>query len=425
MKVEALNQIMQELSHQGLTPAAIDGIGKVLSQHVNTQEGVTDVLGQLAKAMFENMLNVEINHHLGYNKHEKAKVRRANTRNGYGTKTLKTDRGELEIRRPRDRNATFEPIVIPKGQTRLEGLDKVIQKLYAKGVSTRDASDFIKELYHGVEVSPALISAVTDSVMQEVEAWRNRPLDPIYPIVFLDCIVTKVRCHGRVIKQAVYIALAIDMTGKKQILGIWQSEESGNETAKFWAAVLTELESRGVKDVFIFCVDGLSGFAEAIELVFPKAKVQRCILHMVRNNLRYVATKDKKAVAGGLKAIYQSPTESAALQALEEFAERWLGKYPCIERSWRKHWDTLRTIFDYPPEIRKIIYTTNAIESLNSVIRKTINNRRIFPNAQSAMKMIYLAVQLAAERWTRPVRDWTAALNRLMIEYEGRFDIEN
>ena len=393
----------------------IENIGKELSRNIKTQQEMTEVIGQLIKSMMEGILNAELDSHLGYEKNEKAAQRRKNTRNGYSAKTLKTDYGDLAIQTPRDRDASFEPLIIPKGKTRLDGFEDTILTLYEQGMTVRQIQQTIRELYHGAEISTEVISNVTDAVIDEVQAWQNRPLESVYVIVYLDCLVVKVRHHGRVINKSIYIALGIDRSGYKELLGLWTAE---TESAKFWLAILTELQNRGVTDVFIFCVDGLKGFAEAIAMVYPKAKIQLCIVHMMRNSLRYVATKDKKAVSADLKQIYNSPTEPAAKQALDGFADQWSAKYPSIERSWRSNWDNLITLFDYPAEIRKIIYTTNAIESLNSVIRKSIRNRKIFPSDQSALKVFYLAIKRASAHWTRPIRDWIPAMNQLAIDYE-------
>ena len=398
----------------------LEKIGKELSKGVKTQKDVMDIVGRLTKSLLESSLNGELDSHLGYEKNNKSqKRRRKNTRNGYSSKTLKTERGDIEIQSPRDRESSFEPLIIPKGKTRLEGFEDTILALYSRGMTTRDIQEAIKDLYHGAEISHSVISNVTEAVMDEVEVWQNRPLNSTYPILFLDCLVVKVRQDNRVIKKSIYLALAITEEGYKELLGLWISE---NEGSKFWLSVLTELQNRGVKDVFIFCVDGLSGFPEAIEAAFPKAQTQLCIVHMVRNSLRYVTTKDMKAVAQDLKAIYSSTTLEAAERALSEFSKKWSVKYPRIEASWRKNWENLITIFNYPMEIRKIFYTTNAIESLNSVIRKAIRNRKIFPNDQSALKLVYLAVKKASEKWTMPLRIWKPAMNRFAIEYEGRFD---
>jgi len=397
----------------------IESIGKELAKQVKTQKDLSDITGQLMKVVLEQALNSELDEHLGYAKNEKSETRKRNTRNGFSKKTIKGEKGELEINIPRDREASFEPKVIPKGKTRLEGFEDNILALYARGMTTRDIQGAIRELYSGAEISHSVISNVTEGVIEEVHAWQDRPLNAVYPIVFLDCIVVKVHHEKRVINKAIYLALGITEDGQKDLLGLWISE---NEGSKFWLGVLTELQNRGLKDVFIFAVDGLSGFPEAIVAAYPKSKIQLCIVHSVRNSLRYVPSKDMKAVAADLKAIYNSATLAAAEKALDEFSEKWSSKYPHIERSWRKNWENLITIFDYPYEIRKIFYTTNAIESLNSVIRKAIRNRKIFPNDQSALKIVYLAVKKASERWTMPLRNWKPAMNRFAIEYGDRFD---
>ena len=288
--------------------------------------------------------------------------------------------------------------------------------LYAKGLSTRDIVDTFKELY-GADVSPGLISKVTDAVIEQVIEWQSRPLDTVYPLVYLDCIVVKIRQDKKVINKAVYLALGVNMEGQKELLGMWLSE---NEGAKFWLGVITELQNRGVKDILIACIDGLKGFPEAIQTVFPKTQIQLCIVHMVRNSLKLVPWKDYKAVTTDLKRIYQSVTEEEALVELDNFEKAWDSKYPQISRSWRSHWGNLNAIFNYPADIRKAIYTTNAIESLNSVIRKAIKKRKLFPTDDAAKKVIYLAIQQASKKWTMPIRDWKTALNRFMIEFEDR-----
>jgi putative transposase len=353
--------------------------------------------------------------HLG----EKSKGRRkhGNSRNGYTPKTLKTDTAEIPLEIPRDRNSDFEPLLVKKNQRRSGDLDSKILSLYAKGMTTRDISDTFKEMYD-VDVSHTLISKVTDGVMEEVIVWQNRPLDSVYPVLFLDCIVVKVREDKRIINKSVFLALAINSEGKKELLGLWIAQ---NEGSKFWMSVLTELQNRGVTDIFIASVDGLSGFPDAIKTVFPETKVQLCIVHQIRNSLKYVSYKDRKAVASDLKNIYRSVTEEEARMELDRFAERWDSQYPSISKGWRLNWENLITLFDYPDEIRRIIYTTNAIESLNSVIRKSIRNRKIFPNDNSVFKIIYLAIEQASRKWTMPIREWKPAMNRFAVEYEGRF----
>ncbi|MFK5057809.1 IS256 family transposase, partial [Klebsiella pneumoniae] len=323
-----------------------------------------------------------------------------------------------ELRTPRDREATFEPQLLKKNQTRITGMDNQILSLYAKGMTTREIAAAFKEMYDA-DVSPALVSKVTDAVMEQVVEWQNRPLDAIYPIVYLDCIVLKVRQDSRVINKSVFLALGINIEGQKELLGMWLAE---NEGAKFWLNVLTELKNRGLNDILIACVDGLKGFPDAINAVYPEARIQLCIVHMVRNSLRFVSWKDYKAVTRDLKAIYQAPTEEAGLQALEVFASAWDSRYPQISRSWTANWLNLATFFGYPADIRKVIYTTNAIESLNSVIRHAIKKRKVFPTDESVKKVVWLAIQAASQKWTMPLRDWRMAMSRFIIEFGDRLD---
>lgn len=387
-----------------------------LAKSIKSEKDLAALSKHLLKLTVERAMNVEMNEHLGYEKHSVAGKNSGNSRNGTSSKVIKGDFGEVEIITPRDRKSTFEPQIIRKNQTRITEFDQQILTLYAKGMTTRDIAETFKEMY-GAEVSHSLISKVTEAVIEEVVAWQARPLDEIYPILYLDCIVVKCHQDKRVINKAVYVALGINCEGRKELIGLWISE---NEGSKFWLSVLTELNNRGVKDIFIACVDGLTGFPEAINTVFPKTKIQLCIVHMVRNSLRYVPHKDMKSVAADLKSIYRAVTLDQAEEALLLFGEKWDSKYPAISRSWNKHWQNISTLFSYPEEIRKIIYTTNAIESLNSVIRKAINNRKIFPSDQSALKVVYLAIQNASKKWTMSLHDWRAAMNRFAIEFEGR-----
>jgi transposase-like protein len=375
---------------------------KALSGNIKTAEELEDLTRLLRKTTLEAMLEGELEAHLGYPKHASEGHHSGNSRNGYSNKTLKCEHGEIAIDIPRDRNGAFEPQVIPKGQTR--------------GMSTRDIAATLLELYD-VEVSAPLISRVTEHVLEQVQEWQSRPLDEVYPIVYLDCIVVKIRQDKRVINKAIYLALGINMEGHKELLGLWLSE---NEGAKFWLSVLTELQQRGLKDIFIAAVDGLTGFPEAINAVYPKTKVQLCIVHMVRNSLRFVSWKERKAVAADLKKIYASLSVEEAERELDAFGQRWDEKFPSISQSWRKHWPNLITLFEYPDDIRKAIYTTNAIESLNSVIRKAIKNRKVFPTDQSAIKVVYLAIQAASKKWTMPIHHWKNAMNRFMIEFPDR-----
>ena len=387
-----------------------------LGRGLKSPDDLAKLSRELLKITIEASLNAEMDAHLGYGKHSVAGYKTGNSRNGYNRKTLKGDHGELEIATPRDRNGDFEPLFVKKNQTRLTKFDDQILTLYAKGMTTRDIVETFEELY-GAELSPTLVSQVTHAVLEKVIEWQSRPLDAVYPILYLDCIVVKIRQDKRVINKAVYVALGVNIHGQKELLGLWMSE---NEGAKFWLSVLTELKNRGVNDVFIACVDGLSGFPDAIAAAFPKTQVQLCIVHMIRNSLKFVSWKDRKAVAAGLKAIYQSVTVTEAEQELEAFAQQWDKQYPGISASWRKHWVNLIAFFDYPNEIRKVIYTTNAIESLNSVIRKAVERRKLFPNDDSAMKVVYLAIDQAAKKWTMPIHNWKPALNQFMILYADR-----
>ncbi len=395
-----------------IDPKLIDELAK----SIKTEKDLAALSKHLLKLTVERAMNAELDEHLGYEKNAPEGKNSGNSRNGHSSKTLKGNFGEVDIVTPRDRNSTFEPQIIRKGQTRITDFDQQILSLYAKGMTTRDIADAFKEMY-GADVSHTLISKVTDAVIDEVNAWQTRPLDEVYPVLYLDCIVIKCHQEKRVINKSVYLALAINREGRKELLGLWIAE---NEGSKFWLSVLTELNQRGVQDILIACVDGLTGFPEAINAVFPKTKIQLCIVHLVRNSLRYVSYKDMKAVAADLKSIYQSINMEQAESALLAFGEKWDAKYPAISRSWTNHWQNIVTIFAFPQEIRKIIYTTNAIESLNSVIRKSINNRKIFPNDQSALKVIYLAIQKASQKWSMSLHDWRAAMNRFVIEFDGR-----
>ena len=390
-----------------------------LAKSIKSEKDLAALSKHLLKLTVERAMNVEMDEHLGYEKHSAAGKNSGNSRNGTSSKVIKGDFGEVEISTPRDRKSTFDPQIIRKNQTRITEFDQQILTLYAKGMTTRDIAETFKEMY-GAEVSHALISKVTDAVIEEVVAWQARPLDEIYPILYLDCMVIKCHQDKRVINKAVYVALGINCEGRKELIGLWISE---NEGSKFWLSVLTELNNRGVRDIFIACVDGLTGFPDAINTVFPKTKIQLCIVHLVRNSLRYVPHKDMKAVATDLKSVYRAVTLDQAENALLTFSEKWDIKYPATSRSCNKHWQNIITLFSYPEEIRKIIYTTNAIESLNSVIRKSINNRKIFPSDQSALKVVYLAIQNASKKWTMSLHDWRAAMNRFAIEFEDRMPV--
>ena len=378
--------------------------------------GEGGVLKGLTKRLVERALEGEMTTHLGYEKHAPEGRNSGNSRNGATGKRVLTGEGELEIEVPRDRNGDFDPQLVKKGQRRLPGFDEKVIALYARGLTTREIQGHLMDLY-GVEVSPTLISNVTDAVLEEVRAWQSRPLDAVYPIVYLDAIHLKLRSSGAVQNQAVYVALGINLEGQKDLLGLWVGETEGS---KFWLNVLTELKNRGVRDILIACVDGLKGFPDAIENLFPQAPVQLCIVHMVRNSLRYVSWKERKAIAVDLRTIYAAPTAEAAEQALEAFARKWDGRFPSISKSWQANWQRVIPFFGYPPEIRKVIYTTNAIESINASLRKVTRKRGAFPNPDSVRKVLYLAILKASERWARPIKDWVAALNHFTIVFEGR-----
>ncbi|MFC0138893.1 IS256 family transposase [Erwinia mallotivora] len=385
-----------------------------LAKGLKTESDLNAFSRMLTKLTVETALNAELTEHLGHEKN--APKTGSNTRNGYSSRTLLCDDGEIELNTPRDRENSFEPQLIKKNQTRITQMDSQILSLYAKGMTTREIVATFKEMYDA-DVSPTLISQVTDAVKEQVSEWQNRPLDALYPIVYLDCIVVKVRQNGTVINKAVFLALGINTEGQKELLGMWLAE---NEGAKFWLGVLTELKNRGLQDILIACVDGLTGFPDAINSVYPQTHIQLCIIHMVRNSLKYVSWKDYKAVTGGLKAVYQAPTEEAALMALDMFAGIWDEKYPQISKSWRAHWGNLNTFFGYPPDIRKAIYTTNAIESLNSVIRAAIKKRKVFPTDDSVRKVIYLAIKDASKKWSMPIQNWRLAMSRFIIEFGDR-----
>jgi len=392
----------------------IKSLAEAAAKNIKTERDLAEFSQMLRKITIETALNAELDDHLGYSKHEKSDVQ--NSRNGHSRKTLQTEDGTFELNTPRDRDGSFEPELVKKHQRRFTSMDDKILFLYAQGMTTREIVETFADMY-GAEVSASLVSKVTDAVIDQVVEWQNRPLDAIYPIVYLDCIVLKIRQDKQVINKSIYLALGVNLEGHKELLGLWLSE---NEGAKFWLSVLTELNNRGVKDILIACVDGLKGFPDAIASVYPQTQIQLCIVHMVRYSMKFVSWKDYRAVTTDLKRIYQSATEEAALSALDDFSQKWDGKYPQIAKSWQRNWENLNTLFNYPADIRKAIYTTNAIESLNSVIRKATKKRKVFPTDDSARKVIYLAIQAASKKWTMPIRNWKAALNRFMIEFEDR-----
>ena len=393
-------------------------IDKLLGDYRKREDliGENGLLKQLTKAVIERALQAELTTHLGYEKHSPEGHNNGNSRNGVSAKQLKGDFGEVQIEVPRDRQASFDPKLVGKGQTRFVGFDDKILSMYARGMTTREIQGHLQQMY-GVEVSPALISNVTDAVIEEVKAWQTRPLDAVYPIVYLDALVVKMRTDGWVENRAVYVAIGITLEGRKEVLGLWTS---ANEGAKFWLQVLTEMQNRGLKDIFIACVDGLKGFPQAIETVYPKTTVQLCIVHMVRASLNYVSWKERKRVARDLKSIYRAATAEEAERQLAKFAAQWDGQYPSISALWRRNWQGVIPFFQFPPEIRKIVYTTNAIESLNMSLRKAIKTRGAFPSEDAALKVMYLALRNLATKWNA-VQGWKEALNRFALVWEARF----
>jgi len=399
---------------------AIDNelIDKLLKDYKKPEDlvGENGLLKELTKRLLERAMSAEMTEHVGYEKHDATGDNTGNSRNGTSAKTIKGTFGTMPIEVPRDRNGTFEPQIIEKHQTRFMGFDDNIISLYARGLSTREIQQNLEEIYH-VEVSAGLISNVTNEVIEEVKTWQNRQLDEVYPIVYMDAIQFKVRDSGHVKNKAVYLAIGMTMDGLKEVLGLWIAQTEG---AKFWLQVVTELKNRGVKDILIACVDGLKGFPEAIESVFPQTVVQLCIVHLVRHSLNYVNWKERKEVAHDLKTIYTSATDVEAQQRLGEFSRKWDAKYPMIAKSWHSNWARVIPFFAHPEEIRRVIYTTNAIESLNMSLRKVTKARGSFPNDDAVFKLLYLALRNIAKKWTKPVHDWKGALNRFAIIYENR-----
>lgn len=390
------------------------------SREVKTQDdlfGKDGILKQLSKQLMERLLEAEMTNHLGYAKHTIEGHNSGNSRNGKTKKIVKTGNGDIKIAVPRDRESEFTPVLIEKRKSNLKGLDDQILSLYAKGMTVRDIHDHLSELY-GTEISRDLISTITDAVLEDVAEWRNRPLDKIYPIVFIDGFVSKCRLDRTVSNRTVYVVYGINLEGQKDVIGLYLGE---NEGSKFWLQVLTELRNRGLEDIFILCADGLKGLPEAVETAFPKSLFQTCIVHMVRHSLNYVPYKEKKAVAADLKKIYESSTEALAAQALDDFELNWRDKYPVIVKSWRNNWEKVIPFMQFPIEIRKVIYTTNIVESLNNTLRKSVRNRGHFPTEDALMKVLYLAIKGVSKKWTMPIRDWKLALNRFAIMFPDRF----
>ena len=395
---------------------------EILDQLLADISSVADLMGdaglfrQLKKALMERALGAELTHHLGYEKGAPAVRARSNSRNGHSAKTVLSDDGSLDLSIPRDRAGTFEPKLVPKGVTRLDGFDSKIISLYARGLSVREIQAHLNDMY-GTEVSPDLISRVTDAVLEEVREWQSRPLDTVYPIVFFDALRVKIRDEGIVKNKAVYVALALDTEGQKHVLGLWIEQTEG---AKFWLKVMNDLKTRGLNDILIAVVDGLKGFPEAIGAVYPQTMVQTCIVHLIRNSLQFVSWKDRKSIMPDLKAIYRAANAEAALERLDAFEAKWGRQYPTIAPAWRRAWDYVTPLFAFPPSIRKMIYTTNAVESLNRSLRKIIKTRGSFPTDDAALKLLYLAIQNAGLRWRRPI-EWTAAMSQFAILFGDRF----
>lgn len=398
---------------------------EILDELLKDYKGPADLVGpdgvlkQLTKALVERAMQAEMTEQLGYEPNGGGAKATKNRRNGTSKKTVRSDLGPLELDVPRDRDGAFDPLIVPKHQREFKGFDDKILSMYARGMSTREIAEHLKEIY-GVSVSPELVSRATDAVKELLDEWRNRPLDAFYPVLFLDAIVIKVRDGSQVVKKSMYLALAIRLDGQKELLGLWTESAEG---AKFWVRILNELQNRGVKDILIAAVDGLTGFPEAINAVFPQTEVQLCMVHLVRSSLKYVPFKDRKAVAADLKSIYLSPSEDGAYTALESFASKWDLKYPIIAGSWRKRWTEVTPFLKFPAVIRKAVYTTNAIESVNYSIRKVTQNRQSFPTVDAAQKLVFMALQNIAKKWTMPLRDWGAALNQFIIIYGTRIPV--
>lgn len=393
-------------------------LDELLAEYSNPEDltGPEGLLKRLTGALVERALQAEMTDHLGYEHSAQEGQGSGNSRNGSGKKTLRTDQGNVTVEVPRDRNGTFEPKLVKKHQRSFKGFDDKILSMYARGMSVRDIQAHLAEIY-ATEVSPDLISRVTDAVVDEVQAWQARPLDAVWPIVFLDALVIKVRDQGVVQNKSAYIALGMGVDGHKEVLGIWLES---NEGAKFWLKVITELKNRGVQDILIACCDGLKGFPQAIEAVFPQAVVQTCIVHMIRNSMRFVGWQQRKAVCAELRAVYAAPSEQAGMAELDAFEAKFATQYPAIALSWRSNWERVRPFFDFPPELRKLIYTTNAIESLNFQLRKITKAKGHFPSDEAATKLLYLALRNAEKKWTMVPRFWNSALNQLVIYFPGR-----
>lgn len=391
----------------------------VKEHNFQSVEHIQTTLKELFKDVLEEALQAELDTQLAYDRYDAKSKKTKNSRNGYSKKTVSSEYGDIEIQVPRDRLGEFDPVVVKKHQTNVTGIEDQIVALYAKGVSTRDIQDHLLNLY-GVEVSPTLISNVTNKIVPIIKEWQNRPLQNIYTVVFLDAIHFKVKQDGHIVNKAAYMVIGIDLEGNKDVLGIWIGE---NESAKFWLSVLNDLKNRGVQDILIACVDNLTGFTQAISACYPQTEIQKCIIHQIRNSTRYVSYKDLKKVTADLKPIYKAATEEAALLELDRFEETWGSKYPLLVKSWRQNWNELSTFFKYPPELRKLIYTTNMIESYHRQLRKVTKGKSIFPTDESLLKMLYLSTMDVLKRWTGRVQNWGQILLQLTVYYPERVQV--
>lgn len=401
-----------------IAPIDLDNLQAEI-KNCTTMEDITGkngILKRLLKNMVEKILEAEISESLGYDKYAAEGKHSGNSRNGKTAKTVKSDFGEFPLETPRDRKGEFEPALVKKRQTDISSFDEKIISMYAKGMTVRDIQDHLNEMY-GVDISPAMVSTITDKVMTLATEWQSRPLQALYPIVFFDAIHYKVRSEGKVLSKAAYTCLGVDIRGRKEILGLWVGE---NEGAHFWLAICNELKNRGVEDILIACVDGLKGFPGAINTVFPKTEIQLCIVHMIRNSLKYIASKYQKEFMADLKPVYQAPTEEKAKLELKNLGQKWGNRYPLVIKSWEKNWANLSTYFKYPECIRRIIYTTNAVESLHRQFRKVTKNRSLFPNDEALLKILFLATRDITKKWTMPVRDWGFTISQFAVIFEGR-----
>lgn len=400
---DVIDQLLDQIDFHGMT--------------VEELAGENGLLKKLTSRFYSKALDAEMDEHLGYKKNDNAGDNSGNSRNGYTTKTVITDDNDtIEVQVPRDRNSTFEPVIIPKHEKRTPLFNDQIISMYSFGMSTRDIQRHLQQVY-GVTVSPETISNITESVMADVREWQNRPLEKSYPILFLDALRVNSRQDGKNINKALYVALAINWEGRKEVLGLWLADTEG---AKFWMSVLTDIKNRGTEDILIACMDGLTGFPDAVKAVFPDTHIQHCIVHMIRNSTKFVSYKDLKAVCRDLKEVYSAINAESGHEALEEFGKKWNVKYPMIQASWERNWNDLTEFFNYPKDIRRAIYTTNAIESLNFSLRKVTRNKSSFPDDDSIYKVMYLAIKNASTRWTMSIKDWGLAVNQFAIIFDGR-----